>query len=107
MKIERLENFTRGWVAGDFEPSIIRTKDFEVSVRDYKKGDKQPRHFHKVAKEVTIIVSGKFLINGQELIKGDCAILEPGEAADFECLDDGSNTVIKTPSEIGDKYLAE
>ena len=107
MKKYKLENFTRGWVVGDFEPNIIRSKDFEVMVRFYKKGDKETKHIHKVADEITIIVSGKFLMNGDILSSGDIVHLLPGEATDFECLEDGSNTVIKTPSVMGDKYLVD
>ena len=40
MKIHKLKNFTRGWLIGDFEPTILATKDFEFMVRHYKKGDK-------------------------------------------------------------------
>ncbi len=105
MKKFKLENFTRGWVVGDFEPNIIRSKDFEVMVRYYKKGDKEAQHVHKLADEITIIVSGKFLMNGEYLEAGDIIHLSPNDPTDFECLEDGANTVIKTPSVMGDKYL--
>ena len=29
----KLEDFTKGWLVGDFEPSLIRSKDIEVAVR--------------------------------------------------------------------------
>jgi uncharacterized cupin superfamily protein len=104
MKKYRLENFTRGWIVGDFEPNIFRTKDFEVMVRYYKKGDKEARHVHKIADEITVIVSGKFKMNGEVLEAGDMVHLEPGDPVDFECLEGGANTVIKRPSIMGDKY---
>ncbi len=107
MKKFRLENFTRGWVVGDFEPSIIRTKDFEVMVRYYKAGDKETKHVHKRADEITIVVSGKFMMNGEVLTPGDIVHLSPCDPTDFECLEDGANTVIKTPSVMGDKYILE
>jgi quercetin dioxygenase-like cupin family protein len=105
MKKYKLDTFTRGWVIGDFEPSIIRTKDFEVMVRYYKAGDKEAKHVHKIAHEITIIVSGTYRMNGELLGPGDIVHLSPGEATDFECLEDGANTVIKTPSVMGDKYV--
>jgi quercetin dioxygenase-like cupin family protein len=105
MKKYNLENFTRGWVVGDFEPNIIRSKEFEVMVRYYKKGDREAKHVHKLADEITIIVSGKFLMNGEHLEAGDIIHLSPNDPTDFECLEDGANTVIKTPSVMGDKYL--
>ncbi len=106
MTKHRLEDFTRGWLIGDFEPNIIRTKDFELMVRYYKTGDKEARHVHKAADEVTVIVSGTFKMNGETLGPGDVVHLAPGEPADFECLEDGANAVIKTPSVMGDKYPA-
>lgn len=105
MHIERLEQFTKGWVVGDFEPSIIRTSDVEVSVRYYKAGDSEAEHVHKIAKEITIVVSGVFEMNGVVLEAGDIVTLEPGESAAFKCIEDGANTVIKMPSVIGDKYF--
>lgn len=107
MKKYRLENFTRGWVVGDFEPNIIRSKDFEVMVRYYKAGDTEAKHVHKIADEITIIVSGKFTMNGEILEAGDIVHLLPGEPTDFACLEDGANAVIKTPSVMGDKYLVD
>ncbi len=106
MKQYKLKDFTKGWLIGDFEPNIFRTKDFEFMVRSYKKGDMEARHVHKIAQEVTVIVSGVFLMNGEKLEAGDAVLLTPGESADFECLEDGTNAVIKTPSVLGDKYPA-
>ena len=39
MKITKLSDYTRGWIIGDFEPSIFRTKDFEVAVLNHKKDE--------------------------------------------------------------------
>ncbi len=104
MQVLKLEQFTKGWVVGDFEPSIIRTKDFEVSVRYYEAGDSEAEHIHKIATEITIIASGVFEMNGTRLVAGDVVALEPGQSAWFKCIESGSNTIIKTPSVIGDKY---
>lgn len=105
MKEYRLETFTRGWIVGDFEPTILRTKNFEVMVQYYKAGDKEAKHVHKVADEITVVVNGKVKMNGEIYGPGDIIHLEPGDPADFECLEDTATTVIKTPSVIGDKYL--
>jgi quercetin dioxygenase-like cupin family protein len=106
MKLHNLEkDFIRGWVVGDFDLSIIRTKDFEFMVRDYKKGENEPKHVHKIADEITVIVSGKVKMNNIIYSKGDVIHLSPGDATDFECLEDATTAVIKTPSVIGDKYL--
>lgn len=74
-------------------------------VRSYRAGETEERHVHKIAREVTVIVSGRFLMNGREVATGDIVDLSPGEDTDFVCLEDGTTAVIKTPSVIGDKYL--
>lgn len=107
MMIHDLTTYTGGWVVGDFEPNIIRSKDFEFMVRHYQKGDKESRHVHKVADEITIIVSGVFKMNGKIVGKNAVVHLKPGESTDFECLEDGATAVIKTPSVLGDKYIVE
>ena len=106
MKKYRLENFKGGWFIGDFEPTIVRTKGFEVSVKHYKKGDTERKHVHKLAKEFTVVIVGKCRLNGEILEPGDIAVLEKGEemTEDFEALEDTITTVVKIPSVIGDKY---
>lgn len=106
MKKHRLEHFTRGWLVGDFDPSIIRTPDFEFMVRSYAQGEKEARHVHKIAHEITVIVSGKFRMAGGVVEAGDVIHLEPGDSSDFECLEPGFIAVTKAPSAIGDKYPA-
>ena len=105
MKKYRLENFTRGWIVGDFEPSVMRTKTFEFMVRPYVAGDREQKHVHKIADEITVIVSGKFKMNDDLLESGDIVHLSLGESADFECIENGATSVIKAPSVMGDKYL--
>lgn len=105
MKKYNLNQFTRGWLIGDFEPSISRTKDFEFMIRYYKSGEFEKKHVHKIADEVTVIVKGVFLMNNEKYTEGDIIHLLPGDSTDFECLEDGITAVIKTPSVIGDKYI--
>ena len=105
MKKYNLNQFTRGWLIGDFEPSILQTKDFEFMVRFYKKGEVEQKHVHKVADEVTVVVKGVFLMNNEKYIEGDIIHLSPGDTTDFICLEDGVTAVVKTPSVIGDKYI--
>ena len=107
MKKYRLENFTRGWLIGDFEPNIVKTKNFEVMVTSLEKGHKDPKHVHMVADEITIIISGSFKRNGEIYKAGDIIHLYPGESSDSECLEDGVCVAVKLPSVMGDKYLVE
>lgn len=105
MKIRKLKKYTRGWFIGDFVPNILRTKAFEFGVKDYKAGDIESTHFHKVATEISVIVSGEFTMNDKRLKGGDIIILKPKEVARFKCIKTGSTAVIKIPSVKGDKYL--
>ena len=105
MKIAKLEEMTNGWFVGDFEPSLFKTKDFEVAVQHFDAGEHVDWHVHRVATEYTVIVSGKAEINGRLVSNGDIIVLEPGEGADFRPLTDVVTAVVKTPSVKGDKYL--
>lgn len=104
MKHARLENMVKGWFVGDFSPAALRTDACEVAVKHYKAGDQETLHHHKVGTEVTLIVSGRVRMAGQEWGPGDIVVLEPSEATSFEALTDATNVVIKTPSVVGDKY---
>ncbi|MFH1427397.1 MAG: hypothetical protein ABIG60_02615 [Patescibacteria group bacterium] len=107
MEIFRLENFTKGWVIGDFEPNIIKTKEFEFAIHPHKNGEKGEVHVHRIAEEVTVIISGSFEMNNKIVNPGDIIQLKPGEAMGFHCLADAVIAVIKIPSVIGDKYAVK
>ena len=47
MKTAKLENMLKGWFIGNFEPTLLRTNDVEVAVKEYKKGDYEELHYHK------------------------------------------------------------
>jgi len=107
MKVERLDSMLRGWFIGDFEPSVLRTGQFEVAVQRFRAGDHEQKHVHKVATEVTVIVSGQAKMNGRELDAGDIVVLAPGEPADFRAVTDVTTAVVKVPGAKNDKYLLE
>ena len=105
MKRHKLKDMFRGWVVGNFEPSLYKTDDVEVAVKNYKAGDKEEKHYHKIATEITIISDGKVIMNGNLYGSGDIVTIEPGEATDFEALQDTITTVIKLPCVKDDKYI--
>ena len=105
MRPERIENMTKGWFVGAFNPTIINTNDCEVAVKSYKKGDFESAHYHKIATEVTMVVSGRVRMAGAEWGPGDIIMLSPGEVTDFECIEDSVNVVVKHPGATDDKYL--
>jgi quercetin dioxygenase-like cupin family protein len=104
MNLYNIKDFTKGWVIGNFSPNIIKTDLFEIAVKQYNKGDKEKKHFHKIATEITIVISGKIRMNDYFLEKGEIITLNPGEAFEFEALEDCVTVVVKTPSALDDKF---
>lgn len=107
MTIGHLDDMTKGWFVGNFEPSIYKTNDCEVAVKEYKKGDKERKHYHKVATEITVIVKGRVRMFDTVYSKGDIVVVEPGDATAFEALEDVINVVVKIPGANNDKYEVE
>ena len=107
MKTAHLEDMVKGWFVGNFSPTLYRTNDAEVAVKSYHAGDHEGKHYHKVATEITVIVSGSVRMNQSIYQAGDIVVMEPGEATDFEALTDAVNVVVKLPGANDDKYLAE
>lgn len=104
MKVMQLSKMQKGWFIGDFEPSILRTQAVEVAVKTYKAGDQESSHCHKIATEVTLIISGEVEMRGGIYKSGDMIMIEPGEASAFKALSDTISVVVKTPSVVNDKY---
>ena len=105
MKKSNLNDMVRGWFVGGFKPSLYQTTDVEVAVQHFKKGDVEASHCHKIATEITVIVTGKVSMNGIEYLEGDIVVIEPGEYTDFVALEDTTTTVVKLPGALNDKYL--
>lgn len=107
MKVSSLTDMTKGWFVGDFDPSLIKTRDVEVAVKIYKIGDYEEKHYHKIATEITVIVEGTVKMNGIVYDKNDIIVIEPNEGTDFLALKDTICTVVKYPGANNDKYICE
>ena len=105
MKVEKLNNMTKGWFIGNFDPSLYKTNDVEVAVKSYKAGDFEDKHYHKIATEYTVILDGEVEMNGIRYKKNDIIVMEPGDATDFRAITDSMNVVVKIPGANNDKYL--
>jgi len=105
MQTFRLEDMTKGWFIGDFSPTAHRTRDCEVAVKHYRAGDAEAAHYHKVAREFTVVVSGTVRLNGREFGAGDIVVLAPGEVAEFLAVTDAVTTVVKLPGAPADKFV--
>ena len=104
MEIENIKNFIGGWFIGDFEPTLLKTKDFEIAVKRYKPGAEEVSHVHKIATEYTVILHGAATFNNQTFFADEIVIVKPGESVAFKAWSDVITLVIKVPSVKGDKY---
>jgi len=105
MKVQKLETMTRGWFIGDFEPSVLKTKDFEVAIMHHPKGQIWQSHYHAISTEYNVLLSGKMKICNTELVAGDIFIIEPNEIADPIFHEDCTIVCVKVPSASEDKFL--
>ena len=93
----------RGWFIGDFEGSVWPNKDFEVTYQKVQRGQ-TPSHIHKIAHEITLVISGRQICNGEMFAAGDICILEPGDISQIEYLEETEVVTIKVPSLPADKH---
>ncbi|MTV39981.1 hypothetical protein [Duganella radicis] len=107
MERYKLEDMTRGWFVGDFTPTVLATRAAEVGIKHYRAGDREARHYHKIAQEITVIQSGRVQMNGVEYASGDIIVINPMESTDFVVLEDTVTVVVKVPGAVDDKYLGE
>ncbi|HEY6896853.1 MAG TPA: cupin domain-containing protein [Rhodocyclaceae bacterium] len=106
MQVKKLSDMRGGWFVGRFEPTCLALNQCEVAVKKYAAGDAEPRHVHRIAEELTLVVSGRVILNDVELGPGDIACLNPGEPASFSVIEDAVTVVVKSPSVPSDKYPA-
>ncbi len=105
MKHAKLENMVKGWFIGQFSPTAFQTDACEVAVKHYKEGESEASHIHKIATEITLILSGNVKMLDKEWTSGDIIVLSPNEATAFEALTDATTVVVKVPGALNDKYL--
>ncbi len=102
--MNKISNYIKGWVIGDFEPTLLKTKDLEVGIKYYNSGTIESAHYHKISTEFTFILSGSVEMLNQTYHKGDIVKIEPNVINQFKSLTDSILMVIKIPSSKDDKY---
>tara|TARA_X000000950_G_scaffold47087_1_gene54302 strand:- start:3368 stop:3691 length:324 start_codon:yes stop_codon:yes gene_type:complete len=107
MRIYDFKKMVGGWFVGNFKPSSLRTKKFEVSYKIHKKKEKWDHHYHKKATEINLVIKGKMKIRGRIIKKNQIFVLQPKEIADPIFYEDTHIVCIKAPSVIGDKYIVK
>lgn len=106
MKTNKLEKMVKGWFVGGFKPTAFSTKECEVAVKKYNRGDSEEKHYHKIATEITLILEGQVIMFDKTWKQGDIITIEPYEATAFEALEDTTTVVVKIPGALDDKYLS-
>jgi quercetin dioxygenase-like cupin family protein len=104
MEAAKLESMVKGWFVGAFQPTAYSTEACEIAVKKYLAGEYEAAHYHKVATEITVVISGAVLMCGQKWGAGDIIKLAPGEITDFQALTDTETVVVKIPGALNDKY---
>ncbi|MBR1646491.1 MAG: hypothetical protein IJ685_06910 [Selenomonadaceae bacterium] len=106
MKSAKLTDMIRGWFVGNFEPTLYRTNDVEVAVKEYTAGEFEDAHYHKIATEITVVLDGKIEMAGKVWNAGDIVVIEPDDVSGFKALTAARLVVVKIPGANNDKYLA-
>lgn len=104
MEKSELKDFIGGWFIGNFNPSLYKTNDVEVAVKNYKAGDMEEAHYHKIATEFTVILNGVVRMNGKEYSEGSILKIARLESTDFFALTDVTTVVVKIPGASNDKF---
>jgi len=105
MRTAKLGEMVKGWFVGGFLPTAHNTDSCEVGIKHYKGGEKEAAHYHKIATEITVLLSGSVIMRDQVWNAGDIIVLEPGDVTAFQALTDAVTVVVKVPGALNDKYV--
>ena len=100
-----LSDYTRGWLIGNFTPSIEKNIEYEIAYLSHAKKSFWNYHYHKLSKEINILVKGKMIINNIIYMQNDIFIIDKNIISCPIFLDDCEIICIKIPSIPTDKYI--
>lgn len=110
MRIEHIDNFTKGWFIGNFDPSLKRTENFEIAYHKHPHGYECVPHYHKITTEYNYVISGRIqLLNHATKIThtvnaGDLFIIYPREIFSAKVIWATELIVVRDGSYPNDKY---
>ncbi len=106
MKYDKLHNFKNGWFIGNFDPAILKTKEFEIGLQHHSVDEVVEKHYQKQSTEYNLIISGELTADGKLLTQGDIFVYEPNEICNVTFNSECVILVVKTPSlGISDKVI--
>jgi mannose-6-phosphate isomerase-like protein (cupin superfamily) len=100
---DTLDNMKRGWLVGNFTPSILRTDVFEVAYMRHKKGEYWPPHVHNEISEYNVLIRGTMKMNNELINQGEIFNIPKKMLTHAVFLEDCEVLCIKTPSIPSDK----
>ena len=104
MKIKKIKDFKAGWFIGNFEPTILKTSDFEVALKIHNRDEDIAPHRHNRTIEYNLLTSGEMNVNGSKIEEGDIFIFEKSETCHVQVISEVAKVVcIKVPSNPDDK----
>ena len=105
MKYDNLKNYHRGWIIGDFIPSIQDEKNFEVCFAEHKKNEESQPHYHTASTEINVVLEGECIVDNRHLTKDDIFIYEKNDISDVSFITDTRLVVIRIPSAPNEKVI--
>jgi NDP-sugar pyrophosphorylase family protein len=100
-----LNEYKRGWILGNFIPSIEINKDIEIGYLCHLKNSIWDFHYHKESIEINFLVKGKMKINNIEYNEQDIFTIEKNIVSCPLFTEDCYIICIKIPSQPYDKYI--
>ena len=101
---DTLDTMKRGWLVGNFTPSILRTDLFEVAYMRHKKDEFWPPHVHNEISEYNVLIRGTMKMNNEILNQGEIFIIPKKMLTHAVFLEDCEVLCIKVPSVPSDKH---
>lgn len=105
MRRAKLSEMLGGWFIGDFRPSFVRTKAFEVAYKTHKEGEHWDAHKQQKVTEINLLIRGRLKDRGVVFEAGDLWEIKPGEISAPEFLEDCAVVCVKMPSVPTDKVV--
>jgi hypothetical protein len=102
---DNTENYDRGWLIGNFNPSLSRQVNFEICIANHSKDSKSQPHYHTRSTEYNIVLTGKVIVNDTECLKNDIFIYEMYEVSNVKFIEDTTLLIIRIPSAPDDKVI--
>jgi len=104
MIYSRIEKYKNGWFIGDFDPSLLKTKNFECGVKFMKQGDVNPAHYHSESVEINYVCYGKVMFNDILFESDSIILIEKNECSEFKCVENCCLFIVRDGSNVRDKY---